>query len=189
LRGLKSSVGTGHASGEAFLVADNSVAHIAVPDSHVGATYNVKVVSPGQTLVDVTAVSVTIIARTPTATETAISTILSPTWITPETLTLTQDDTWRSASCSSAVPTDAQALILYVQFDNSSGSTSFKTLQVRKNSGSQAYKVAGAASGSGGDTTAAGIAIASPVGKTFEYKIPSGWTVTVEVQGYYRAAG
>jgi hypothetical protein len=190
LRGLRSTVMTGHASGERFVLASNgsAIARIQVPDSAVGTTYAVKVVSAGQVLADVTAQNVTIIARTPTAGEVAIAKTLTPNWFTPESIALTQDGAWHTVSCSSAVPTGAKALIAYIEFNNSSGSTSFKSLEVRQGSGYQSYKVASSASGASSDTTATGYPVVLPVGKTFDYKLPSGWTVTMDIQGYYISA-
>lgn len=78
LRGLRSSTMSGHITGERFVLATTSIAHIPVPDSHVGLDYDVKVLSPGQGLSDVIAQAVTIIARTPTPVET----LAEPSYVT-----------------------------------------------------------------------------------------------------------
>lgn len=69
LRGLRSSSMTDHLTGERFVLSSSSMVHIAVPDSHVGLTYQVKVLSGGQLITDVTAQPVVIKARTLTDTE------------------------------------------------------------------------------------------------------------------------
>jgi hypothetical protein len=105
------------------------------------------------------------------------------TFITPAILTIIDDNTWRSLTVA-GVPSNAKALILYIEFNNSTGSGTFKNLEVRVASGSDEYKVAGSASGAGSDTTAAGIQSIAPVPGTFEYRSPSGWLTLVECHGY-----
>lgn len=80
LRGLRSTSMTGHSAGDKFVLAYSvdAVARIQVPDSHVGLDYDVKVVSVGQSIDDVTEQTVTIIDRTPTAAEE----LAEPTYLT-----------------------------------------------------------------------------------------------------------
>lgn len=63
LRRLRNTSGGGHATGERFATLDNPF-RVQVPDSLIGATIQVKVVSPYQTLADVTAK--TVVIGTPT---------------------------------------------------------------------------------------------------------------------------
>jgi hypothetical protein len=73
IRGRVSSVMAGHASGERFVMSTNGIGRVYVPEAHVGLVYDVKVVSPGQTLGDVTAQTVTIAARSATNTEVLVA--------------------------------------------------------------------------------------------------------------------
>lgn len=185
LRGIRLSSLPTHSSGERFALANSSVARIQVPDAHVGETYQVKCVSPGQTLADVTAKSVVIIARTPTTTEATVSGLLRPHFVTPADVSLTLDDTWRSASAPGSVPANAQLLIVMVEWENTSGSATRKTLEVRSGPSGTAYAVVSSTSVATADLSSGSAQVLLPVGDSFEYKAPSGWTLRVTVQGYW----
>jgi hypothetical protein len=73
-RGMRSSAYTSHSSGEKFVVTTTALARVSLASSYVGTSVLVKVVSPYQTLSDVTAQSVTIVARTLTASEQSLTT-------------------------------------------------------------------------------------------------------------------
>ena len=64
-RGLRSTPMNSHGTGELFVEMTENVARITVDPSLVGTTIQVKCVSRFQTVADVTAVNVTIAARTP----------------------------------------------------------------------------------------------------------------------------
>lgn len=64
-RGQRGSAMTGHSIGERFAVIGAGTVRVVVPSAQIGATLQVKVVSPGQVLSDVTAKSVLIAAPTP----------------------------------------------------------------------------------------------------------------------------
>jgi hypothetical protein len=64
-RGLRSTPSNSHGSNELFVALSTDVARISVADSFVGTAIQVKCVSRFQTIADVTAKSVTIVARTP----------------------------------------------------------------------------------------------------------------------------
>lgn len=69
-RGIRSSSMVSHASGERFVIADSSLCRIQLTDVYVGTVVQVKCVSANQTLADVTAVNVTIVARNMSSVET-----------------------------------------------------------------------------------------------------------------------
>lgn len=123
------------------------------------------------------------VATTTTTAMESSSLGLLVTFIAPATLTMTFDNTWRSLTVA-GVPANAKALILYIEFNNSSGSGTFKNLEVRLATGASEYKIAGSASGAGSDTTAAGIQSIAPVPGTFEYRAPTGWITLIECHGY-----
>lgn len=64
-RGERATPMGGHATGERFVMLGPGVARVTVPEAQIGTTIQVKVVSPGQVLSDVTAQSLTIAAPTP----------------------------------------------------------------------------------------------------------------------------
>lgn len=68
-RGMRGSSMTGHLAADLFVVADNAVLRVPVDDGYVGQTLQVKAITRYEQLSDVTAKSVTIGARTPTAVE------------------------------------------------------------------------------------------------------------------------
>lgn len=72
-RGERGSAPSGHVAGEQFVLGGGGIARISVPASLVGTTVYVKVVSDYQQLSDVAAKTLVIAARTPTATEAAIT--------------------------------------------------------------------------------------------------------------------
>jgi hypothetical protein len=63
-RGRRGTSMAGQTSGVRFVELTDAAVRVSVPDSLIGDTIQVKVVSPGQTLADVTAVMVTIVAPT-----------------------------------------------------------------------------------------------------------------------------
>lgn len=121
LRGLRSTPMTGHTSSDPFVLAlsTDSVARVQVPDAHVGLDYDVKVVSVGQDIADVTAQTVTIIARTPTATESTAASIVRPIWLaTPVTVQSSTTGTvsWATFDASASIPDGAVAAIVEVEY-------------------------------------------------------------------------
>jgi hypothetical protein len=64
-RGQRGTAMSGHSIGERFVLIGSGTVRVVVPDAQIGATLQVKVVSPGQVLSDVTAESVVIAAPTP----------------------------------------------------------------------------------------------------------------------------
>ena len=77
LRGLRSTTMSGHGSNELFVELTSDVQRVPVDSSFVGSTILVKCVSRFQDISAVTAKSVVIAARTPTAVETTLSGITS----------------------------------------------------------------------------------------------------------------
>lgn len=73
LRGERSSTMSGHTTSDLFVVASSDLARVSVGSAYVGSTVKVKVLSPGETLADVTAVDVTIAAATATTTGTFLA--------------------------------------------------------------------------------------------------------------------
>lgn len=63
-RGRRASDMTGHTSSDLFVLANDAIAMVKVPDSAIGTAVKVKVVSPGQSLGDVSPCTVTIAAPT-----------------------------------------------------------------------------------------------------------------------------
>lgn len=186
LRGQVASPMTGHASGERFVLATSAIAHVGVPEAHVGLIYDVKVVSVGQSLGDVTAQQVTIVARTPSVTEQKLAQVLSPVWIAPSDITslFTFDNTWRTITSLSGVPSGAEAIMLFIEYNNSTGSSTKVRFEVRRNSSSDSYRLAASSSGAGGDTTSVGHQATAPVMNVFDYRAPSGWIEKIELVGY-----
>ncbi len=72
-RGMRGSPMSGHVNGDLFVVADSTVVRVAVAGGYTGQTLLVKVVTRGPDLGSVTAKSVTIGARTPTAVEQTVT--------------------------------------------------------------------------------------------------------------------
>jgi hypothetical protein len=64
LRERNQTVGTDHQNGEDFILANTALSRIPVPEAHVGSTYEVRVVSPGQAITDVVSKTVVIAPRT-----------------------------------------------------------------------------------------------------------------------------
>ncbi|GEM_PF-2547690 len=119
-RGERSSPMTGHATGERFVALATAVARITVPEALVGQTVQVKVVSPGQTLADVSHVeTVTIAPRTLTEEEQVLATIARPRFVSPVVLAsggpAAMD--WQTVDLSAYVPVGAQAVMLQVAYN------------------------------------------------------------------------
>ncbi len=91
-RGMRGSSMTGHSAGDLFVLADANVLRIAVDGGYVGQTLQVKALSRYQQLSDVTAKSVTIGARTPTAVEQQVTTLQSTVTTIQTQVTATASD-------------------------------------------------------------------------------------------------
>jgi len=78
LRGIRSSPFDGHATGDRVVLLNDSVIRVTLASEYEGETIQVKCVSAGQVLADVTAQNVYIGPRTPSDLETTVDEIVGP---------------------------------------------------------------------------------------------------------------
>ena len=177
LRGERSTVMSGHTSGDLFVVATNDLARVSVPESAVGTTVKVKVVSPGQTLADVTAVDVVIAARTPSTIEDAVASIVRPYFVSPVTVqsSTTSTVSWTTFDASATVPDGAVAVILQViwAMESPDSGDIFADVKVRRQSGDPEYVAAHGSGAGSGDYASSSHQGMFPItsGREFDYSI------------------
>ena len=146
-RGERGSTMSGHASGERFVLLENGIARVSVPQSFVGATVKVKAVTAGQDIADVTAVDVVIAARTPTALEVVQSSALTYEAIPPTNVASYAGGSrtavsWTTFDASGILPAGTTfAVVQGIAQDEGSplGTPGPQSIEVRKNSGGDVY--------------------------------------------------
>lgn len=192
-RGERGSVMSGHATGERFVELTNDIVRVNVPDSYVGTTVKVKVLTEFQVLGDVTAVDVVIVARTPTDIERLRDGLLLRRPVTPilidsydgATATRTAVSWTTIATAVTATHPNAVQVDVYGQGDDGGDTAARMKIWVRQESGEAEIPVCEAKiNGSDEDAHPSGTTgITLDADGKFQYKVDTGfrdgWSIYV----------
>lgn len=146
-RGLRGTPMTGHAIGDDFVLLSSAVKRVAVSEDWVGDTVQVRVVSPGEAIGDVTSVNVVIAARTPTATEDVAAAALTyvplaPSVVDSDTSGSRAAVAWTTFDASAVLPAGTLfAEVQAVATDSGTSGAGLQAIDVREDSGGDVYSV------------------------------------------------
>jgi hypothetical protein len=194
LRGQRSTVMSGHATGDRFVEVTEDAVRINVPVSAIGTTVQVKVLGDNQTLTDVTAINVTIAANTGSDVDALKAKLLTKREITPILVASYGGGGTRTAvswttigsGIASSIPSTAKMVDVYAQGDDDGNHTTRMKIWVRKKSGDPELPVCEGriTTDDAGDVNADGSATVSlDTGRYFDYKVDTGfqdgWSIYV----------
>jgi hypothetical protein len=182
-RGLRGTPMTGHSIGDKFVLLSSAVKRVSVSEDWVGDTVQVRVVSPGQAIGDVTSVNVVIAARTPTATEDVAAAALTYVPLAPSVVDSDTSGTraavaWTTFDASAVLPAGTLfAEVQAVATDSGTSGAGLQAIDVRKDGSGAVYSVVeGTIITADSDLSLVGtLRVAVTTAREFDYRVRVGF--------------
>lgn len=188
LRGLRGTPVGGHANPERFVEISDDIVRVGVPDSLVGSTLQVRVVSIGQAITDVTSKNVVIAAKTPGEIESVKASTTFPVYVANSTLATdtAEETTWTTIDLSGSLPAETKTIRGFVRLRNNGSVVT--NVRVRKAAGAAEYTIFALKADSDLDENGSQFEIPMTPGRTFQYVVEGTDCVFWELvlQGYTR---
>lgn len=169
LRGARGSSMTGHTSGEQVAFAGTGAVFVPVDVALVGATLQVKVVSPYQVLGDVTARTVVIATPATDAVSSLAAVAEATVWESASISTGSAETSWATVDLSGSLPEQARSLIVFASIRN--GGSGVSSFLVRASATDPEIEILRIKADSDVDESGAQAVIPLGPGRTFDFRV------------------